>query len=253
MSNGNTKNMRVVADGSELAHAAAEVFASRAETAVQARGRFMVALAGGSTPSAAYRLLADPQAPYYRRITWQNTHIFFGDERFVPADHPDSNYRMAHETLLGHVPIPSANIHRIATELPSAEAAAQAYARELGTAFGLTPPLMPRFDLVLLGMGADGATASLFPGEETVSEWRLWVAAPFIEKLGSHRITLTFPVLDNARCVTFLVSGHDKATALARILGTTGHAWLPAGQVRPQGELVWLVDQTAAAALPARG
>jgi 6-phosphogluconolactonase len=101
-------------------------------------------------------------------------------------------------------------------------------------------------------MGSDGATASIFPGQDTVSEWRLWVAAPYVEKLAAYRLTLTFPVLDNARCVAFLVSGQDKAAALARILCTPGHAWLPAGQVRPQGELVWLVDRAAAAVLPAR-
>ncbi|MBN1961852.1 MAG: 6-phosphogluconolactonase [Deltaproteobacteria bacterium] len=245
-------NMHIVSDLDALAFEAAELFASQAEVSIQERGRFMVALAGGVTPSAAYRLLANQSAPYYKRIAWEKVHIFFGDERFVPAAHHDSNYRMATETLLSHVPIPKSNIHRIVTEYDNADLAAQAYARELGMAFGLTPPGMPRFDLVLLGMSSDGGTASIFPGENTVGEWRTWVAAPFVVKLGAYRLTLTFPVFDNARYVAFLVSGQKKATALARILGTPGHAWLPAGQVRPQGKLLWIIDRDAAAELPTR-
>jgi 6-phosphogluconolactonase len=242
--------LEVVADAAALAAATADAFTRQAVEAVRARGRFVVALAGGSTPKAAYRLLADPSGPWRAQVDWGRVEVFFGDERFVPAEHPDSNYRMAREALLAHVPV--AGVHRVPTELASADEAAREYARELarvtgeGIADQSTPP---RLDLVLLGMGADGHTASLFPGTTALAETRRWVAAPWVEKLATHRVTFTYPVLAQARRVVFAVGGADKRPALEQVLAAAPGEGPPAARVRPgDGELVWLVDAAAAGA-----
>jgi 6-phosphogluconolactonase len=242
-----TAALRSVADEAEVARAAADELVDAAARSLAERGRFTVALAGGTTPQRLYRLLADGSAPYRARVPWDRTHVFFGDERHVPPDNPDSNFRMARDALLAHVPV--ASVHRMRGELPDAAAAAASYETELERFFGLSvaaaPP--PRLDLVLLGLGTDGHTASLFPGSAALEERRRWVAAPFVERLGTRRITLTLPVLERAREVVFLVSGREKADALARVL-VPAETPLPAAHVRPEdGALVWIVDRAAAA------
>jgi 6-phosphogluconolactonase len=227
-----------------LSNAGAKQFATLAESAIALRGVFNVALAGGSTPRQLYRRLVQP--PYLDGLDWLNIHFFFGDERCVPPDHPDSNYGMASETLLAHIPLPETNIHRIPGELPPTQAA-EAYAAELQTAFG---GLLPEFDLVLLGLGDDGHTASLFPGARALNETERWVTAvdhttpppPLLP-----RITLTLPVLNAARSVLFLVSGAAKAQVLARVLENKPDDPLPARQVKPvNGSLLFLADEEAA-------
>ena len=245
--------IQVTADPGELAQAAAEFFTQRAEDALRDRGRFVVALAGGSTPRAAYRLLADPEAPYRSRIAWEHVHVFFGDERFVPSDHPESNYRMANEALFTRVPLPTANVHRVRTELGTAAESARDYERQLRDTLGQEPPALPVFDLLLLGLGADGHTASLFPDTSALLEQHFWVADNFVEKLQAHRITFTFPVLNAGRAVAFVAAGSDKAAMVARALGCQDGPPIPAAQVRSAGELVWIVDRAAAARLPATG
>lgn len=237
-------DLRVLGDGAELARAAAEEFARRAGEAIRARGRFSVALSGGSTPRRLFALLADPAEPFRDRIDWRAVHLFWGDERHVPPDHPESNFRMVRETLLDRVEIPAANVHRMHGEEPDAARAAALYEDELRSFFGA----MPRFDLVLLGLGADAHTASLFPGTAAVREREHWVAAPWIEKLGTFRITLTPAVFDRAAAVIFLVQGDEKAGALRAVLtGNRDPDCVPAQAVHPlDGEILWLVDRAAA-------
>jgi 6-phosphogluconolactonase len=213
-----------------------------------------VALAGGSTPRDLYALLARrgalvPPGP----LPWPLVQVFWGDERHVPPDHPDSNYRGAHEALLAHVPVPPGNVHRVHGELASAESAAEAYEQELRFAFGLEPGELPRFDLVLLGLGADGHVASLFPGSPALGERRRLAVAPFVPALGAHRITLTLPVFNRAATVLFLVAGAEKAEAVRRALAPEGEVEeTPARGVRPEsGGVLWLVDAAAAAGLGA--
>jgi 6-phosphogluconolactonase len=235
----------VVPDAETLAQEAAGRFSEEARAAVESRGRFSVALSGGSTPEGTYRLLG--REPYRDRVPWDRVHLFWGDERCVPPDDPGSNYHMADQTLIAHVPIPAENVHRMPGEL-APEAAARAYRRELEDFF--CGPL-PRLDLVLLGLGSDGHTASLFPGAESLealSDTVLAVEADY-EGRPARRVTLTLPAINAARQVLFLVSGESKAEIVARVLGTrTGD--LPAERVCPiAGELVWLLDEPAAGAL----
>jgi 6-phosphogluconolactonase len=243
--------VRRVADAEAVARTAAEEIVNAAARAVAARGRFTLALSGGSSPRRLYQLLADARQPYRQRIRWDAVHLFFGDERHVPPGDPDSNYRMAREALLEQVP--SASVHRIRAELEDAEAAAAAYEADLALSFGLDaardPP--PRIDLVLLGLGPDGHTASLFPGSSALEERRRWVVAPWVERLRAHRITLTLPVLDRARAVLFEVSGAEKAEALARVLAPApGAESPPAARVRLEdGPVVWIADAAAASRL----
>lgn len=220
-----------------LTRAAADGFLAAAAAAIAARGRFSVALAGGSTPRALYALLAA------ENLDWQAIHFFWGDERCLPPDHPESNYRMAAESLLTKIPLPPENIHRIMGEL-SPQLAAEKYQRNLRVFWGGAP----RFDLVLLGMGEDGHTASLFPGSPALAETLRWVTAlehaapppPLVS-----RVTLTLGAINAARQVIFLVSGAGKAKRLAEIW--RGGSQLPAGRVQPlDGDLLWLVDQSAA-------
>ena len=227
----------------ELAEAAAREFAARANEAIEEHGRFAVALAGGSTPKATYEVLA---RDYSGRIDWSKVHVFFGDERTVPPDHGDSNYRMAKETLLDHVPVGS--VHRMQGELMTDEAA-EAYEAELRDFFG--PEELPRFDLILLGIGGDGHTASLFPETSALEVHdRLVVANPVL-KLDTTRITLTVPVINAARTVAFLVAGEDKANALAEILeGNPDPREYPASLIQPQGGPKWMIDLSAASDLP---
>ena len=180
---------------------------------IKERGRFSVALSGGNTPRAVFSLLADE----HKELPWDRIHVFFGDERHVPPDHPDSNFRMASESLLSKVPIPEENVHRIHAELEP-EDAAKDYDEQLAEFFQLINDDWPRFDLIFLGLGDDGHTASLFPGSSALSDLSSRVAANWVEKLQTFRITLTFPVLNHAADVIFLVSGESKAQILSAVL-----------------------------------
>lgn len=248
------REIRVLADLPAIFRAAADLFADTAESAVQARSMFSVALAGGSTPKGLYTLLASDES-FSQRIPWANTHVFFGDERCVPPDHADSNYRMARESLLSRVAIPAENIHRMRGEDPDPAAAAASYERELRSALRTAPDAFPRIDLVLLGMGADGHTASLFPGTPAPAERKLAVTAAFVPKLNASRLSLTLPTLNAARAVAFLAAGADKAETLAGVLGPAEPPQhFPARSVAPaDGRLTWLVDAAAAKLLPRPG
>lgn len=238
----------VVCDNSAaLSRAAAERVEAAIDEAVAQGGRCSVALSGGSTPRALYRLLADPTAPFRRHIPWPQVHLFWGDERHVPPDHPDSNYLMVRDTLLRSISIPEANVHRVEGELADAAQAARAYEAELRSFFGAEP----RFDIVLLGLGEDAHTASLFPGSAALDERQRWVAAPFVAAQSAHRITLTPPVLNAAGLALFLVSGTAKARPLRDVLeGERDPKRFPAQIVAAQRNL-WLADRDAAAQLTA--
>jgi 6-phosphogluconolactonase len=242
---------RLVVDSSAaLSQAAASEFFLQAIAAVNATGRFMVALSGGSTPRGLYELLAtDPK--WRAEVPWDRTHFFWGDERHVPPDHAESNFRLANEALLSLVPVAAANIHRILAEAPSAAEAADKYEGELRSVFQLTDRQFPRFDLILLGLGSEGHTASLFPGTRALAENQRLVVSNWVGKLYADRITLTPPVLNNARCVMFMATGNEKATVLKAILeGPYEPDQLPAQVVNPtDGRLVWLLDRAAASAL----
>ena len=226
----------------ELAQAAAREFAARAEEAIDERGRFAVVLAGGSTPRATYELLA---RDYRDTIDWKEVHVFFGDERSVPPDDDDSNYKMARESLLDHVPIGS--VHRMQGELPPDEAA-EAYEQDLRDFFGSEH--LPRFDLILLGTGPDGHTASLFPETSALEVHdRLVVANPVL-KLETTRITLTVPAINAARAVCFLVAGENKAGPVAEIVeGNPDPREYPASLIQPENGPVWMLDRAAASGL----
>lgn len=234
--------LQVVPDLASLQRAAAQEFSTCALGAVRGAGRFSVALAGGNTPRGVYALLAKES----NGLPWDKIHIFFGDERHVPPNNADSNYRMARETLLGKVPIPESNVHRVRAELDAAVAAAD-YENALREFFQLKTGEFPRFDLVLLGMGDDGHTASLFPGSPALAEASRLVVANPVEKLNSERITLTLPVLNHAASVIFLVSGPAKAQSLKNVLDSASGKDYPAGLVHPlNGRLLWIADRDAA-------
>jgi len=232
-----------------LSREAAARFQRLAVQSIASAGRYSVALSGGSTPLVLYRLLAEP--PFRGAIDWVGVHLFWGDERFVPPDHPDNNYRAALEALVRRVPIPTENVHRIPTEATEPEAAAAQYEDTLRRFFAAPEGEVPRFDLVLLGLGPDGHTASLFPGSPALQEDSHLVVATYVPNLAAWRITLTLPVLLCARHVIFLVSGPDKAAVLRDVLdGPHDPQRLPAQLVRPQdGDLTWLVDEAAASLL----
>jgi 6-phosphogluconolactonase len=239
------RRVEVFADGDALARAEAERIVEKASEAIAARGRFSIALSGGSTPRALYALLATPA--FASRIDWSRVHVFWGDERCVPPDHAESNFRMTREALLDRVAIPRENVHRIAGE-DDPEAAARAYERTL-RAFFAVPEGRPErtFDVVLLGMGEDGHTASLFPGTPAVDEDHRWVV-PNRSPGGMWRITLTRLVLDAADAITFLVAGAAKADRLHDVLDEPPRAPpLPAQLIHPtHGALTWMVDAAAA-------
>ncbi|HZE88407.1 MAG TPA: 6-phosphogluconolactonase [Verrucomicrobiae bacterium] len=229
----------------ELFRTAADAFVTACEEAIAARGVFNAALAGGSTPKGLYSLLGEP--PYRERIPWDKVHFFFGDERAVPPDHDDNNYRMVWKTLLSKVPMPPWHTHRMATEVPPRDAAG--YCEMILTAhFGLKGGELPKLDLALLGMGPDGHTASLFPGSDAVREKTKLCVAPWVEKFKSFRVTLTPPVFNNSASVIFLVAGEDKAETLHEVLeGPEDPDRFPAQAIRPTaGRLTWMVDRAAA-------
>ncbi len=238
----------VAEDPSALAEAAAQAIVEVATEAVNTHGRFTIALAGGMTPSATYERLARP--PLRDRMPWDRTWVFFGDERGVGPEHPDSNYRMANQALLSKVPVPPAQIARIRGEATDPEAAASEYARRMSEVFACKRGELPRFDLVLLGMGVDGHIGSLFPGSPVLKEVFRPVAAVHAAAASiPQRFTFTFPVINAAARVMFLVAGAEKAKVLKAVLGEP-NASLPAAMVRPtSGRLVWLLDRPAAALL----
>jgi 6-phosphogluconolactonase len=246
-------SLEVVADRDELSRAAADRFCAQAQQAVHDRGRFTVALSGGSTPRDFYALLANEEAGYRNQLAWDKLHFFWGDERHVPPDDAESNYKMAYEAMLSKVPVPAGNIHRIAAEMPDAEEAARAYEAELRQFFQADSG-PPRFDLALMGLGPDGHTASLFPQTAALHEKERWVVSNWVQKLHTHRITLTAPLLCQALEVLFLVAGGDKAIALRDVLHGPYHPdqW-PAQIFRNcSAQVVWIVDQLAARQLPKR-
>ncbi len=229
-------NLQILASKEDLARAAAELFVRKSSEAVAQKGSFTVALSGGSTPKALYELLADQ---FRDQIPWPNIHFYWSDERHVPPDHPESNYRIANEAMLSRVPVSPANVHRILSENPAADAARdyEDTIKEIGED--------PRIDLIFLGLGTDGHTASIFPGSEVLDETERLVAAPWVEKLNTFRITMTLPLLNNGASVVFLVSGAEKAQIVKEVL--EGPEKYPAQAVKPHnGELIWMLDQDAA-------
>ncbi len=238
--------LRVEPDPVAVAQAAAAIFVGSARSSIAARGKFSVALSGGSTPRALYRLLAAP--PYREQVNWPELEVYFGDERCVPPTHADSNYRMAREALLDRVPLRPERVHRIHGELPPQEAALE-YEQVLGRRLTRERG-WPRLDLVLLGMGPDGHTASLFPGTPAVAERQALAVAVYVPHLASYRVTLTVPVLSAAAEILMLVVGAEKTAALAQVFA--GDEQLPAALIRPMAGamMTWLVDREAAAKLP---
>jgi 6-phosphogluconolactonase len=245
------ESRQVYPNADALAKAAGLDILRLAQQSVAERGIFTLALAGGSTPRKLYHLLATD--PDFRDFPWDKTHFFFGDERCVPPTHIDSNYLMVNGTLLSTGLVPPSHIHRVRTELPDPNMAAADYNVEMRTFFTHEMRLngFPRFDVVLLGMGPDGHTASLFPESKALEEKELWVVANWVEKFNSTRITFIFPVLNAARNVLLLVAGADKAAMLYEVLGSErDSSRYPVQKVKPlDGAKVWLLDSAAAASL----
>ncbi len=236
-------DIRILNTPQELFQAAATEFIALASTAIRRHGKFTVALSGGSTPKSLYSVLARSALP------WDKIFFFWSDERHVPPDHPDSNYRMAKEALLSKVPVPPENIFRVRAEEKDANVVAKDYEEALKLFFRLKPGEFPRFDLILLGLGPDGHTASLFPNTAALNETKRLVVANWVEKFKTNRITFTYPVLNYAACVIFLVSGGDKSEIVREVLENPG-ADLPSQKVHPaNGRLLWLLDKDAASKL----
>jgi 6-phosphogluconolactonase len=239
------RTIRVLPTPADLFRGAAEEFVRVGRAAISEEGRFTVALSGGSTPRSLYSLLAKNYADF----SWSRTFLFFGDERHVPPTDPDSNYRMVNEALLTKISIPAGNVHRVHAENLDAAAVASQYEERLRSFFQLQPGGFPRFDLILLGMGPDGHTASLLPDSEALKESSKLVVANWVEKFKAYRITFTFPVLNHAAEVMFLVSGADKAVMVHQVLEGKNTLPFPAQQVEPEGRLLWMLDEAAAAKL----
>lgn len=242
-------NLKIIVldDFQALTRKAAEEFCEKAQEAISQRGRFTVALSGGSTPKELYLLLASDDAPFKEQLNWDKIHLFWGDERCVPPDHADSNYRMVDECLLSKVPLSPENIHPILTRDGDKAKTADDYEKILRRFFRLPDGGFPKFDLILLGMGSDGHTASLFPGSSALHEKKRLVAIVKNETNDSDRITLTPPSLNNARSVMFLVSGKSKAQILKNVIeGGYEPERFPAQIIRPtNGKALWLLDKSA--------
>ena len=244
------REIQIVENGEAVSRSAAEMLVSLALKKLKSKESFAVALSGGSTPKNMFAILAN-DAALRKQMPWDRVHFFWGDERHVPPDHSDSNYRMAKEAMLSAVPVPAGNIHRIRAENPDAGRAAEDYERELCNFFKLNTEQLPVFDCVFLGMGPDGHTASLFPGTGALDERKRLVVANWVDKFESYRITLTAPVLNNADRVIFLVSGEEKAEPLREVLeGEKQTNLFPSQLIEPtRGRLLWLVDRAAAGKL----
>jgi 6-phosphogluconolactonase len=235
------RSIEVFPDVPHLVERAVQYVIQQLQTAIAQKGQATIALAGGSTPRPLYEILAKANLP------WENIQVFWGDERYVPADHPDSNYRMARLAWLDHVGFPAQNIHPVPTEIADPAIAAQTYEQTLQQVFGTQE--RPEFDVMLLGIGDDGHTASLFPHTAALQVSDRLVAVG--EKDGAPRITFTFPVINRSALVLFLVAGASKQTALRQILADQADGQqYPAALVKPQGNLIWLLDQAAAGGIP---
>jgi 6-phosphogluconolactonase len=247
--------IQIAANSSELSRTAADILVQKIEEVLQHKELFTLALSGGSTPKQLFTLLAEKDDAYFSQIPWSKVHFFWGDERHVPPDHKDSNYCMTNETMLAIVPIPKENVHRIRGEHTDADTAATEYEQEIRSFFQLGAGQLPCFDCVLLGMGHDGHTASLFPHSSALQERERFVVANWVESFQSYRITMTAPVLNNADNIIFLVSGAEKADAMKAVLdGDEMPDQFPAQLIRPaHGELLWLVDEAAAGGLKEKG
>jgi 6-phosphogluconolactonase len=239
--------IKIAADRSELCRIAAARILDAAKKAVRRNGQYTIVLSGGSTPKDLYTLLAE-NADWREQFPWKNTHFFWGDERHVPPDHAESNYRMANEAMLSKVPVAPANVHRIKAENPDAAIAARDYERELRKFFKLSAGKFPSFDIALLGLGPEAHTASLFPGTKALQEKKKLAVSNWVGKFFTDRITMTAPVFNRAHEVIFLVAGDDKAIPLKAVLeGKHEPDQLPAQLIRPgKGSLLWLLDQPAA-------
>jgi 6-phosphogluconolactonase len=244
------REIRILADGAAIARRAAQEFVQAAADAVRTRGSFNVALAGGSTPKALYSLLVNDPA-LRSQVPWDKMHLLFGDERHVPPDHPDSNFRMATETMISKAPVKPEQVTRIKGEYPDAGQAALEYEKALREYFKLKDGEYPRFDLVLLGMGNEGHTLSLFPGTKALHADGRIAVRNWVGKLYAERITLTAPAASNAARVIFMVTGADKAPALKGVLeGPFEPEQLPAQLLQPKnGKLLWVVDTAAGSML----
>ncbi|MGA2694621.1 MAG: 6-phosphogluconolactonase [Terriglobales bacterium] len=238
-----SSEIRVLPTQSDLFRAAAAEFADCSARAVSERGRFTVALSGGSTPRGMFALLASGAIP---NVPWDKIYFFWGDERHVPPDNSESNYRMANEAMLSKVPVPVENVFRIPAEGKDANVVADTYEQTVRGFFALKPGEFPRFDLILLGMGPDGHTASLFPGTAALQETKRIFVANWVEKMGDFRFTLTYPAINHAAEIAFLISGPDKAATLQQVLENKS-AHLPSQRIQANnGKLLWFVDQAAA-------
>jgi 6-phosphogluconolactonase len=239
--------IRLVADAEAMSRAAADILVEHISKSLQTRDVYSIVLSGGSTPRRLYALLAGD--PGLRgRIPWDRIHFFWGDERRVPPDHPESNYHMAFEAMLSRVPVPPANIHRMRAENPDADKAAGEYAQEIQQFFDIDAGEIPCFNCVLLGMGSDGHTASLFPGSPALGEQNRLVMANWVDKYRSFRITLTAPVFNNADLILLLVSGSQKADTLKAVLADVrARDRYPVQRIQPKhGRMLWFLDRPAA-------
>ncbi len=244
--------LHTFADAEAVSQAAAREFDRSAIESVTDHGKFTVALSGGSTPKRLYQILAD--APYRDKINWANVEIFWGDERSVSPEHADSNFRMAKEAMLDRLSIPAQNVHRLQAEREDRDQAAQEYQNEIAKVFNVDPNGEPPvFDLVLLGMGPDGHTASLFPGTTGLRETKKWVVPNWVEKFKTFRLTMTRPLINKARQVLFLVAGKDKVAPLQKVFcGPSDPNTYPSQLICPTtGQLVWYLDVAAIAGLTA--
>jgi 6-phosphogluconolactonase len=240
------RQIQILPTAANLFHAAAEEFVRAGREAIGGRGRFAVALSGGNTPKSLNSLLASS----YPDFPWNRTFLFFGDERHVPPENAESNFRMVNESLLSKISIPAENVFRVLAENLDAAKAAADYEERIRGFFELKPGEFPRFDLIFLGMGPDGHTASLFPGSDGLKDQSHLVIANWVEKFKTHRITFTFPVLNNAAEVIFLASGADKAEMLHDVLEVAHTPPYPSQLIQPSaGKLLWIVDEPAAAKL----
>ena len=243
------RELIVCSDPEAVAREGARRFALHAAAAIQQHGRLAVALSGGSTPKRMYEVLAQE---YRDSIDWDFVHFFWGDERFVPSTNAASNYHMTEVALLNALELQNGNVHRVRTELENADAAAAAYERELISFFSLASGEFPRFELILLGLGTNGHTASLFPYSKTLHETSRLVVADYVEEVKQSRITFTVPTINNARDILFLVTGADKAAVVKEVLfGPTDTERLPAQLIRANSATsTWLLDRAAAGQLP---
>jgi 6-phosphogluconolactonase len=244
------REVRILKDGDTIARRAADKFVSLAQSAVQRSGSFSVALAGGSTPKILYSLLA-AESDLRARLPWDKMHLFFGDERHVGPDDSQSNFKMASETMISKAPVKPNQVHRMKGEYPDAEQAAREYEQVLRTHFRLIGAELPRFDLVLAGMGDEGHTLSLFPGTKALHAEGRTVVRNWVGKFFTDRITITAPVACNATMILFMATGKEKALALKGVLeGPYEPEQLPSQLLQPtNGELLWLVDQAAGSML----